>query len=163
MKVTERSYADVNGFLIINTYFMDTKNFFNVECTGCVFRDISVDPFKCNKCKNPNPSVRWNIRCMIIDNKEDIKCALNEELSQRLLKMTSIEGYRLLMTDSENLRRISDEISHIEGIFKVKINPHRDTVYYNVMDMYRDDSTVALRIAHSNLVKTLRNAVKHSQ
>ncbi len=30
LNVTERQYKDVNGFLVINTMYMDTKNFFKV-------------------------------------------------------------------------------------------------------------------------------------
>ena len=30
LNVVERMYKDVNGFLIINTAYMDTKNFFKV-------------------------------------------------------------------------------------------------------------------------------------
>lgn len=34
----------------------------------------------CRKCSSTKPSIRWNIRCHIIDEKEDIKCYMNEEL-----------------------------------------------------------------------------------
>ena len=67
LNVEQRMYKDVNGFLIINTTYMDTKNFFKVECKSCGGKDIGPSSLVCRKCDGKNPIVRWNMRCHIID------------------------------------------------------------------------------------------------
>jgi hypothetical protein len=74
--VTSKQYRDVNGFLILNN-FMDSKNFFKVECPSCYQNDISYDPAICKKCSNTSPNIRWNLRCCIMDLQEQIKCIMN--------------------------------------------------------------------------------------
>lgn len=75
-----RLYKDICGFLVVNTTYMDTKNFFKVECLNCGGKDVGIAPLACKKCDNKEPIVRWNMRCRLIDEKEDIKCIMNEEL-----------------------------------------------------------------------------------
>ena len=160
LNVTGRLYKDVSGFLIINTTYMDTKNFFKVECTGCGGRDIGPSSQICRKCDAKNPIIRWNMRCHILDEKEDIKCIMNEELCEKLMKMSSKEGYEKLQSEPDSLKKIIDEISHLEGIFKVKLNPYNESIYYNILEIYKNDSAVLLKKAYKELKITMKMFVE---
>jgi hypothetical protein len=65
--------------------------------------------------------------------------------------MSSNEGYRKFTEDPEGFFKKIGEISHIEGIFKIKVNPTGNKTYYNLLEMYKNDSNLLLRKAYSEL------------
>lgn len=100
------------------------------------------------------------MRCHLMDDKEDVKCVMNEDLCRKLFNMSSSEGFQKLVEDPEGLKRKISEFSHLEGIFKIKLNPSRDNIYYNILDMYKNDSSVVLKKAYKELKETLNKFIK---
>lgn len=43
-----------------------------------------------------------------------------------------------------------EEISHLEGIWKVKLNPSKNSVYYYIVDVYKNDSSALLKKAYKD-------------
>lgn len=41
-----------------------------------------------------------------------------------------------------------ESVSYIEGIYKIKINPYNGSIYYNILERYREDSRVLLSKAY---------------
>ncbi len=74
--------------------------------------------------------------------------------------MSSLEGFKKLSADKDWMRRKVEEISHLEGIFKIKINPFKDSVFYNIVDMYRNDSKIILSKAYKDLKMTMQKLEK---
>ena len=58
----------------------------------------------------------------------------------------------------EFMRRI-EQASYIEGIYKIKINPYNGSVYYNVLEMYKEDSRVLLNKAYNELKKAMKQYI----
>ena len=63
------------------------------------------------------------------------------------------------MEDKQFIRRKVEEISHLEGIFKVKINPYKDSLYYNIVDVYKNDSLALLKQAYKDLKQTMKKVI----
>ena len=70
--------------------------------------------------------------------------------------MTSAEGYERLQSEPESLKKLVDEISHVEGLFKIKLNPYNDNVYYNILEIYKNDSSILLKKAYKDLKITMK-------
>ena len=47
----------------------------------------------------------------------------------------------------------------MEGIFKVKINPYKDSLYYNIVDVYKNDSLALLKQAYKDLKQTMKKVI----
>ena len=53
------------------------------------------------------------------------------------------------------MKKKMSEVSYLEGMFRLKLNPSKDNVYYNILEMYRDDSVVLLQKAKKELSMTM--------
>lgn len=73
--------------------------------------------------------------------------------------MSSLEGYTRLLNDPDSLKKILDTVSYIEGLFKVKLNPYNDNIYYNILEMYKHDSSAFLNKAYKELKVTMKKFV----
>lgn len=73
--------------------------------------------------------------------------------------MTSAEGYERLQSEPESLKKLVDEISHVEGLFKIKLNPFNDNVYYNILEIYKNDSSILLKKAYKDLKITMKKFI----
>lgn len=68
MDIDAKEYVDVAGFLVLGTSFIDLKNFFKTECPKCPnVQDFNSEPVECAKCQWKNPTIRWNVRCSLMD------------------------------------------------------------------------------------------------
>ena len=65
-----------------------------------------------------------------------------------------------MQSDPDGLKRLIDEISHVEGLFKIKLNPYNDTIYYNILEIYKNDSTILLKKAVKDLKMTMKKFVE---
>lgn len=63
----------------------------------------------------------------------------------KLMKMNAYQGYVLLNNEPEAFKKKIDELSYMEGVYKLKINPYNGVVYYNIIDMYKKDSGMMLK------------------
>ena len=70
--------------------------------------------------------------------------------------MTSAEGYERLQSEPDSLKKLVDEISHVEGLFKIKLNPFKDNIYYNILEIYKNDSSILLKKAYKDLKVTMK-------
>ena len=74
--------------------------------------------------------------------------------------MSSIEGFQRLTEDPEGMKKKISEVSHLEGMFKIKLNPSKDNIYYNILDMYQNDSMILLQKAKNDLKETLGKYIR---
>lgn len=74
--------------------------------------------------------------------------------------MSSLEGFSKLAEDKDQVRRRIEEVSHLEGIFRVKVNPYKDSLYYNIVDVYSSDSSVMVQRAYQDLKATMKKFIQ---
>jgi hypothetical protein len=60
------------------------------------------------------------------------------------------------LTTPEEFQAQLEKISFREGIFKIKINPFKNIVFYNILEMYKEDSKALLQKTFNDLKKTMK-------
>ena len=71
-----------------------------------------------------------------------------------------MEGLEKFVSEPEIFKAQLEKIFFHEGIFKIKINPYKKTLFYNILDIYDEDSKVLLQRAANNLKKVMKEYEK---
>jgi hypothetical protein len=101
----------------------------------------------------------WNINVVMMDKFAMIHCNVNNQVAEKLMGKTPIEGLAIFFDNPKKLKRLIErKIHYFRGVFKFIIKANRDKPdkpFYNIIESYDKDFAMDLERAKKDMMKSL--------